>query len=100
MVDWSSGGTCSRSLKIRRTAMVDSESAQPGEDHLEARDKTVHNLKFIGWAMHNFTMRNGGRLPTAAIRNGDKPLLSWRVAILPYLEEFRLYERFHLDESW
>jgi hypothetical protein len=80
--------------------MLDYESEQPGEDHREARERTVHNLKFIGWAMHNFTRRNGGRLPATAIRNRDTPLLSWRVAILPYLEEVRLYERFHLDEPW
>ncbi len=37
--------------------MVDFESAQPGEDYSEARAMTIHNLKFIGWAMHNFTKR-------------------------------------------
>lgn len=42
-----------------------------------------------------------GRLPTQAICDADgKPLLSWRVAILPYVEEGALYERFHLDEPW
>jgi hypothetical protein len=80
--------------------MLDFETALPGEDQPEARDRTVYNLNFIGWALHNFTRRNGGRLPAAAIRNRDIPLLSWRVSILPYLEEFRLYERFRLDEPW
>ena len=28
------------------------------------------------------------------------PLLSWRVAILPYIEEDSLYKEFHLDEPW
>lgn len=28
------------------------------------------------------------------------PLLSWRVAILPYVEEEALYREFHLDEPW
>jgi hypothetical protein len=69
-------------------------------DHPDPRARTVNNLKFIGLAMHNFTKRNGGRLPAAAIRKGDKALLSWRVAILPWLEEFALYGRFHLDEAW
>jgi hypothetical protein len=27
-------------------------------------------------------------------------LLSWRVAILPYIEENALYDQFHLDEPW
>jgi hypothetical protein len=42
-----------------------------------------------------------GRLPPAAVRgkNGE-PLLSWRVQILPYIEEPELYREFHLDEPW
>jgi hypothetical protein len=74
--------------------------ATPGEDHPGARARTVHNLKFIAWAMHHFTRASGGRLPAATIRRDGKALLSWRVAILPFLEEAALYERFHLDEPW
>jgi hypothetical protein len=29
-----------------------------------------------------------------------KPLLSWRVKILPYLDQAVLFEKFHLDEPW
>ena len=32
--------------------------------------------------------------------DGTTPLLSWRVAILPYIEHQDLYEQFHLDEPW
>ena len=32
--------------------------------------------------------------------NQGKPLLSWRVAILPYLDEKSLYDQFRLDEPW
>jgi prepilin-type processing-associated H-X9-DG protein len=39
--------------------------------------------------------------PPAAIRDKDgKPLLSWRVAILPYIGQYDLYVQFHLDEPW
>lgn len=69
-------------------------------DHPDPRARTVNNLKFIGLALHNFTAINGGRLPTAAICKGGQALLSWRVALLPFLEQFALYERFHLDEAW
>jgi Protein of unknown function (DUF1559) len=42
-----------------------------------------------------------GRLPPAAVCGKDgTPLLSWRVLILPYVEDKRLYERFNLDEPW
>src|SRR4051794_18437278 len=73
-------------------------SAPP--DRPEARARTIHNLKFMAWALHSFAARNGGRIPAAAIRKGDRALLSWRVAILPFLEENALYERFHLDDAW
>ena len=69
-------------------------------DHPDPRARTVNNLKFIALALHNFAATNGGRLPTDAIRKAGKPLLSWRVAILPFLEQSALYERFHLDEAW
>lgn len=38
-------------------------------------------------------------LPSIKSRDG-KPLLSWRVAILPYLQQKPLYDQFHLDEPW
>ena len=68
--------------------------------HPDPRARTVNNLMFMGLAMHNFAAANGGRFPASAIRKGGQALLSWRVAILPFLEQFALYERFHLDEAW
>jgi hypothetical protein len=42
-----------------------------------------------------------GHFPPAALRGKDgTPLLSWRVAILPYMEQESLYRRFKLDEPW
>jgi hypothetical protein len=38
--------------------------------------------------------------PAAVLDKGGKPLLSWRVAILPLLDQQALYERFKLDEPW
>lgn len=41
------------------------------------------------------------RLPAYANFDATgKPLLSWRVHMLPYLDEQELYEQFHLDEPW
>jgi hypothetical protein len=43
-----------------------------------------------------------GRYPSAALRDaGGKPLLSWRVQLLPYLDGgAEIYKQFHLDEPW
>src|SRR5205085_12491632 len=44
---------------------------------------------------------NEGNWPEPAIYSKDgKPLLSWRVAILPYTEGDELYKQFKLDEPW
>jgi prepilin-type processing-associated H-X9-DG protein len=64
------------------------------------RAQCTNNLKQIGLAFHNFADANNG-FPAAAItdKNG-KPLLSWRVAILPMLDQQALFEKFKLDEPW
>jgi prepilin-type processing-associated H-X9-DG protein len=64
------------------------------------RSQCVNNLKQIGLGMHNFHDEKG-HFPTAAITDEDgKPLLSWRVAILPYIDQGVLYSQFKLDEPW
>ncbi|MBC8288783.1 MAG: DUF1559 domain-containing protein, partial [Planctomycetes bacterium] len=44
---------------------------------------------------------NHGHYPPAWIADENgKPLLSWRVLILPHVEEQALYDQFDLTESW
>jgi len=65
-----------------------------------ARQRSMNHLKQIMLAMHNLHDLKGG-FPAAAIQSADgKPLLSWRVALLPLLEQEALYKQFHLDEPW
>lgn len=62
---------------------------------------TSVNLKQIGLAIYNYAETRGGRMPPAVVRDMDgKPLYSWRVLLLPYLEHESLYRQFHLDEPW
>ncbi|MEE8451682.1 MAG: DUF1559 domain-containing protein, partial [Thermoguttaceae bacterium] len=64
------------------------------------RARSTNNMKQIALAMHVFhdTRRT---FPARAVfdKNG-KPLLSWRVHMLPYLDQGHLYNEFHLDEPW
>ena len=61
---------------------------------------TQENLEQIGIAMQSY-QDNWQTFPPAAICDANgKPLLSWRVAILPYIEQEPLYRQFHLNESW
>jgi len=64
------------------------------------RAQCVNNLKQIGLAMHNYASVNGAFPRPAVTDKQGKPLLSWRVTILPYLEQQGLYNRFKLDEPW
>jgi prepilin-type processing-associated H-X9-DG protein len=65
------------------------------------RSQAVNNLKQIALAMHNYLAATNEGFPAQTICDKDgNPLLSWRVAILPYLEQQALYEEFHLDEPW
>jgi hypothetical protein len=67
----------------------------------KARAASRENLKRIALAMHEYASQHGNRLPAPAIYGKDKkPLLSWRVAILPFLDQNNLYRQFHLDEPW
>ena len=55
----------------------------------------------IGLAMHNYHDAHK-RFPAAASCDAQgRPLLSWRVQVLPFIEGGRkLYDQFHLDEPW
>jgi RNA polymerase sigma factor (sigma-70 family) len=64
------------------------------------RQRSLKNLKAIALALHNYHDTNG-RLPTDITDSAGKPLLSWRVAILPYIEGYDvLYKQFKLTEPW
>ena len=65
------------------------------------RTSSINNLKQIALAMHNYHSTYGA-FPAAAIcdKKTGKPLLSWRVAILQYIEEEALYKQFKMDEPW
>jgi serine/threonine-protein kinase len=64
------------------------------------RIQSQNNMRQIALAVLNYESAYN-RLPPAylADKNG-KPLLSWRVAILPFIEQDALYQKFHLDEPW
>jgi hypothetical protein len=67
----------------------------------EHKKEASKRLKYILLAMHNYESAYQ-HLP-ADICDGDgKPLLSWRVAVLPYIEDedTELYKSFKLDEPW
>ncbi len=59
-----------------------------------------NNLKQIAIAFHNYHDTNKTFPPAASTDKDGKALLSWRVHLLPYLDQAPLYRQFHLDEPW
>jgi RNA polymerase sigma factor (sigma-70 family) len=71
-----------------------------GGGQAPGRDESINHMKQILLAFHNYYSTND-HLPPVAIYGADGlPKLSWRVAILPYLDENALYQAFRLDEPW
>lgn len=61
--------------------------------------RTSNDLKQIGLAMHNHHDAVG-YFPHDYTTQDGKPLLSWRVALLPYIEQDNLFRKFKLNEPW
>ncbi|MFQ5733265.1 MAG: DUF1559 domain-containing protein, partial [Planctomycetaceae bacterium] len=64
------------------------------------RSTSKNNLKQLGLAMHNFHDVYRGFPPHASYDKTGKRLLSWRVYLLPFLGQKKLFDEFHLDEPW
>gem|GEM_PF-2760339 len=69
---------------------------------LKSMDRTheTNNLKQIALAIQTYADKNNHLPPAAIADSNGRLLLSWRVAILPYLGQEALYKRFKLDEPW
>jgi hypothetical protein len=63
------------------------------------RMRLANNLKQLGLALHNYHDAYG-HLPKDVTDENGKVLLSWRVELLPYLEENDLYSRIDRTKAW
>jgi hypothetical protein len=79
-------------LPVRSVRTASSEAAQ--------RAQSMNNMKQIMLAMHNYHDVYKKFPPAYRADKAGKPLLSWRVLILPMIEQGELYEQFHRDEPW
>ena len=114
--------------RVTPVGMVTAEEIRIAEEMMIG--KVVRSLRQCVIAMHNYNndynrlpahaifSRKPGVVGGGAVAGGaasveggigglgngvdeeSKPLLSWRVELLPYLGEDALYKQFHLDEPW
>ena len=64
--------------------------------------RTSHwnSMRMVGLAICNYEAANGHFPPAYIADENGKPMHSWRVLLLPYLEEEALYKQYDFDEPW
>lgn len=97
MIPWISLPCCIIALSI----LVSLQPPVARVREASPRGYTTERMKQLGMAMHNYAGAHRNRFPPAAIHSKEgKPLLSWRVLLLPYVEGEEVYRELHLDEPW
>ena len=64
------------------------------------RSQCRNNLKQIGLALHNYADTYGTFPPAYIADESGKPMHSWRVLILPFLDQQPLYSAYDFSEPW
>ena len=75
----------------------ESEKLPPPTEKQFEQSRT--NLLMLGIAIHSYHDAMG-KMPADIVDKDGKAILSWRVLMLPYLEEDALSRAFKLDEPW
>lgn len=84
-------------------SLAAAHTALTGARRAAARLQDMNNVKQIMLAMHNYHDTHGHFPPAVCYGKtgaGGKVPHSWRVELLPYLEQAALYEMYHFDEPW
>jgi len=74
--------------------------AVPSAREAAKRMQCSNYMKNIEIAFHNYHGKHGHYPPAYTVDEEGNPLHSWRVLILPYIEQSTLYEQIRLDEPW
>lgn len=64
------------------------------------RTSSIRNLEKIAAALNAYAQDHGTYPPSATRDSNNARMHSWRVLILPYLEEEELYNKFDLNVAW
>lgn len=72
----------------------------PSTSSRDPRFRCKYNLQQIGVALHNYHDVYGCFPPAYIADERGRPLHSWRVLILPFLDETSLYNSYRFDEPW
>jgi RNA polymerase sigma factor (sigma-70 family) len=95
-------GEAKKAARPAPAAQVENEAKKEDDKDTEETDRqnNINALKLLMLAMHNYHDVNKHFPPAAVYANDGKPLLSWRVLVLPYVDQDDLFKQFELEEPW
>ncbi|MBI3864563.1 MAG: DUF1559 domain-containing protein [Planctomycetia bacterium] len=64
------------------------------------REQCKNNLKQLGLALHAYHEKYGSFPPAYFVDAHGNPAHSWRVLILPFIDQQDLYDQYRFDEPW
>lgn len=68
---------------------------------IERGAQCMSQFRNVSFALQAYATDNQGRLPPAYIADEHgQPMHSWRVLLLPYLDQQALYDQYRFDEPW
>jgi RNA polymerase sigma factor (sigma-70 family) len=85
--------------EAKRPAVPAKRPDDPLDEAIQ-RARVRQQLRTLGVAIINYESTYGHLTTPAILDQKGRPLLSWRVAILPFIEQHELYRQFKLDEAW
>jgi beta-lactamase regulating signal transducer with metallopeptidase domain len=105
-----SGKSTPLGVPVKATASVDAEqmaaisaALAPALETARGSAKqavSMNNLKQLALAMHNYYEVNQSFPPAVLYGPDGKTPYSWRVALLPFVDQAQLYEQYKKDEPW
>jgi beta-lactamase regulating signal transducer with metallopeptidase domain len=106
----SSGSTGANGASTANIALLAlNQAADPPAAEVPARNPlqeqaqrvgTMNHLKQLALAMHNYHDRNNHFPPAVLMGPDGKTPHSWRVELLPFLDEKTLYDKYRMNEPW
>lgn len=91
---------CDARLDAASTAVALLAPAVMGARTAARRSQSMNNMKQLMLAMHNYADVNK-HFPAAVIIGPDgKTPHSWRIEMLPYVDQAALYQQYKMDEPW
>lgn len=94
--EWYAVGLIAFMLLVIVSLMIPSTGSRP----VTPRSNCHNNLRQIAVALHCYHDTYGSFPPAYIADKNGRPMHSWRVLILPFMEQQQVYDLYRFDEPW